>query len=81
MLNPFHATGLFLYYPKKTSENSWVLMFSGGTERDEWPELGIVLKKNKSLYFLLSRPYHFKFFKGCLPQILLGPFLNTLTKL
>ena len=25
----------------------------------------------------LSRPYHFKFFKGCLPQILLSPFLNT----
>ena len=25
----------------------------------------------------LGRPYHFKFFKGCLPQILLGPFLNT----
>ena len=24
---------------------------------------------------------HFKFFKGCLPQILLGPFLNTLTHL
>ena len=23
-------------------------------------------------------PHHFKFFKGCLPQILLGPFLNTL---
>ena len=22
---------------------------------------------------------HFKFFKGCLPQILLSPFLNTLT--
>ena len=28
----------------------------------------------------LRRPYHFKFFKGCLPQILLGPFLNTLTQ-
>ena len=27
--------------------------------------------------FLLSRPYHFKFFKGCLPEILLGPLLNT----
>ena len=27
----------------------------------------------------LSRPYHFKSFKGCLPQILLGPFLNTLS--
>ena len=26
-----------------------------------------------------SRPYPFKFFKGCLPQILLGPFLNTLS--
>ena len=25
----------------------------------------------------LGRPYHFKFFKDCLPQILLGPFLNT----
>ena len=28
----------------------------------------------------LSRPCHFKFFKGCLPQILLGPLLNTLTQ-
>ena len=27
----------------------------------------------------LGRPYHFKFFKGCLPRILLGPFLYTLT--
>ena len=29
----------------------------------------------------LNRPYHFKFFKGCLPQISLGPFLNTLSHL
>ena len=27
----------------------------------------------------LSRPYHFYFFKASLPQILLGPFLNTLS--
>ena len=27
----------------------------------------------------LSRPYPFKFFKGCLPQISFGPFLNTLS--
>ena len=27
----------------------------------------------------LSRPYHFRFFKGCLPQILLTLFLNILT--
>ena len=26
-----------------------------------------------------GRPYHFKFFKDCLPQILFGPFLNTLS--
>ena len=29
----------------------------------------------------LSRPYRFKFSKGCLPQILLGAFLNTLTEM
>ena len=28
-----------------------------------------------------SRPYDFKFFKDCLPQIFLGPFLNTLTQI
>ena len=28
--------------------------------------------------FVKCRPYPFKFFKGCLPQILLRPFLNTL---
>ena len=27
----------------------------------------------------LNRSYHFKFFKGCLSQISLGPFLNTLS--
>ena len=27
----------------------------------------------------LSKPYPFKSFKGCLPQISLGPFLNTLS--
>ena len=34
-------------------------------------------------YYMVSlgRPYLFKFFKGCLPQILLGLFLNTLTHL
>ena len=31
--------------------------------------------------FVEGRPYHFNFLKGCLPQVLLGPFLNTLTHL
>ena len=29
----------------------------------------------------LGRPYHSRFFKGCLPQISLGPFLNILSHL
>ena len=29
----------------------------------------------------LSTPYHAKRFEGCLPQILLGPFLNILTQM
>ena len=36
------------------------------------------LQKTWSDMVCLSRPYHFKFLKGCLPQISLGPFLNTL---
>ena len=36
-------------------------------------------KKLKGLWPALCRPYHFKFFKDCLPQILLCPFLNILT--
>ena len=31
--------------------------------------------------FCLSKPYHFKFFKGCLPPFLLGPFWNTLSQI
>ena len=30
---------------------------------------------------VFCRPYHFEFFKDCLPQILLSPFLNTFTLL
>ena len=32
-----------------------------------------------SIMVCLGSPYQFKFFKGCLPQILLDSFLNTLT--
>ena len=31
--------------------------------------------------FVEDRPYHFKFFKDCLPQNLLGLFLNTLSQI
>ena len=36
-------------------------------------------KKFEGAWSASSRPYHFKYFKGCLPQILFGPFLNTLS--
>ena len=40
----------------------------------------IGISKEKSTYRTkYYRKDQFKFFKGCLPQILLGPFLNTLT--
>ena len=29
----------------------------------------------------INRPCHFKFFKRCLPQVLRGPFLNTLSQI
>ena len=39
------------------------------------------LKKIWSDFVCLGRPYHFKFYKGCILLILLGPFVNTLTHL
>ena len=41
-INPFQANVPFLY-PLKTSEN---LTFSGGIEREHWPEMGLAV-----LYF------------------------------
>ena len=39
------------------------------------------LQPDVAYLYPLSRPHHFKFFKDYLSQILLGPFLNTLTHL
>ena len=38
-------------------------------------------KKFEGAWSALSKPHPLKFFKGCLPQSLLGPFLNTLSHL
>ena len=38
-------------------------------------------KTNTRDMVYLSRPYHFKFFKGSLPQVLLGSLLNTLSQI
>ena len=36
-------------------------------------------KKFEAVWSAESKPHSFRFFKGCLPQILLGQFLNTLS--
>ena len=36
-------------------------------------------KKFEGMWFALSKPYPFKFFKGCFPLVFFGPFLNTLS--
>ena len=43
-----------------------------------WGSFGSRYLRIDQVKFVEGRPYHFK---GCLPQILLGPFLNTLTHL
>ena len=43
-LNPFHATGLFLYLPENI-RNLERNLFSGGTEREQWHEMGQFTKK------------------------------------
>ena len=37
--------------------------------------------KNGTSEICGRRLYHFKFFKGCFPQVLLSPFLNTLSQM
>ena len=52
-------------------------------ERDMCQNIQEWTKSNlwKIAFKKFGRPYHFKFFKGCLPQILLGLFLNTLSRI
>ena len=50
-----------------------------GQAIQEWTKQNLwktAFKKFEGYTACLGRPYHFKFFKGYLPQILLGPFLN-----
>ena len=54
----------------KSMKDIWVKVFKNGPSK---------ICGRQSI--CLSGPYHFKFFKGCLLQILLGPSLNTLTSL
>ena len=59
-----------------------IVLTAYGSRYSRMDQLNFVedrLWKSWSNMVWLSRPHHFKFFKDCLPQILRGPFLNTLT--
>ena len=48
----------------------------------EWTKQNLwktAFKQFEEIWSTWSRPYPFKYFEGCLPQILLGPVLNTLS--
>ena len=60
----------------------WIFCGSFGKKYSRMDQVKFVedsLQKRWRDMVCLSRSYHFKFSKGCLPQILLGPFLNTLS--
>ena len=72
-----------MYRTKETSGMEWVKISDTylGKSIQEWTNQNlwkIALKKISRDMACLSRPYSFNFFKSCLPQILLGPLLNTL---
>ena len=61
-----------------------VWQYQMGQSIQEWTKQNLwktAFKKSEGLCSALSRPWPFEFFKGCLPKIVLGPFLNALTHL
>ena len=60
-----------------------VLVFSMAYSLFEEIDQGIQELNKKNLWRTVFKKFevHFKFFKDCLPQILLGPFLNTMTQI
>ena len=62
-----------------TFQNLYLQHQMGQSIQDLWK----TVFKNlwKTAFNRLSIPFPFKFFKGCLPQILLSPLLNTLSQM
>ena len=66
-----------LYINENKGLNKWVKAFKNGPSKI----CGRQPLKNLKWLVCLGKSYHFKLFKGCLPQILLDTFLNTLTQI
>ena len=66
---------------KKNCMSQFFWKGSQKIQLSHWSNWGKVFKNGatKICGRQLLSPYHLKFFKGCLPQVLLGPFLNALS--
>ena len=65
---------------KEIYEMLCAIQYHLGKSIQEWTQLNLWkadFQKFEGVWSALGRPYPFKYFKGCLPLILLGPLLNT----
>ena len=76
LYQPASQVSLPNYFWFKRYIHKWDKVFKNGPSKI----CGRQPLENLKWYGLL-RPHHSKFFKGCLPKILLGPFLNILSQL
>ena len=74
LFHQLHATDLFLYSLKSSENQTFSAVFRGYRKRP-WNDMGQAKRElNETEY---SRMSQVRFFKGCLPRILLSPFLTT----
>ena len=66
--------------PQKWRLSWWTLLFITTSDFRQRPGSSHRTMKNGPSK-ICGRPYPFKFFKSCLPQILLGPFSNNLSQI
>ena len=64
-----------IFHRKFTHSYIWDKVFKSGPSKN----CGRQPSKNLNGYGLLRKTVSIQIFKGCLPQILLGPILNTLS--
>ena len=81
LLGPFlmqNAKKLLIFYNLNYTKK-WVKVFKNRPSKIKFVEDSLL--KIWIYTICLGRPYKFKFFKGCLPQILLGPILMQMKSL
>ena len=86
---PFAVVTFWVKHSLLVTVSGWLLLLSvihNFPSSKQSMKRNICLKwdklfKNGPIKICGGRPYHVKFFKGYLPQILLSPFLNTLSQI